>query len=206
MVYPAFDDTVFDPVSGEALGSLSSFRCTEFGLTCDGDNVTRSAATYESCEPRGNSPYLTHPDEYVDFLSSLKDDAGKVILAVIVGDREPLEVAPDDRIGSPKALPSCSGPGGVAIAGFRLGYLADQFENSLVASICEPDLSDALIFTANLITQAMQENQEPELSNGEQPPDESSSGVLCNVSGSSSIPGLALLGLAFLAVFWRRRV
>ena len=51
-----------------------------------------AAADYTTCTPRGDS-YLYHPQHYVDFLKSLKDDPSLILAAAIVGNPTPFGVA-----------------------------------------------------------------------------------------------------------------
>ncbi|MCP4444235.1 MAG: VWA domain-containing protein [Myxococcales bacterium] len=137
------DASIFDPDPSQdnitsELGPFSGFRCIEFGLTCDGALIGRSAETYADCAPRENSPYLAHPDTYIDYLSGLKTDVNDVVVAVIAGGRSGLTVSIEgDR---PTGDASCESEHGGAFPAFRLGYFAEQFPNHLVRSICEPTL------------------------------------------------------------------
>src|SRR5262249_53613554 len=82
----AQDTSVFNPARNldnvsSPLGVFASYRCTEFGVTCDGlASLPRAAADYQSCIPRGDS-YLYHPQFFVDFLRQLKGDPNLVIAA-----------------------------------------------------------------------------------------------------------------------------
>lgn len=93
----AFDRAVFDPTEDdreEPLGELSSFRCFDFGVTCD-QPVTREAGDRTGCVPRVDSPYLENPDVYAEFLRDLKRGPGLVTVAAITGERSPVSVFED---------------------------------------------------------------------------------------------------------------
>lgn len=159
----ANDSSVFDTSQttvDEPLGPLSSFRCTEFGITCNGSSISRSPAEYDpvggaiQCEPRGDS-YLSHPQEIVDYVKSLKDDPNLIIAAGIIGNVEPFAVGLDTD-GNPDLLPSCSVEGtGEADPGVRLKYFIDSFTNHTTTSICNEDYSDALEDIAGLLARTM---------------------------------------------------
>lgn len=153
------DVGIFDPDESQndiasELGPLSSFRCVEFGLTCDGDDVRRSTADYADCVPREDSPYLVHPDVYVDYLLSLKDDRNNLVVAVIGGDRSGLSVDLDG--GKPQSVSSCESQNGTAFPAIRLGYFAEQFPHHLVRSICQPTLRGPMMEVGVLIRSAIE--------------------------------------------------
>lgn len=178
------------------LGPLSSFRCVEFGLTCDGGPVARTPGSYASCEPQAGSPYLAHPDEFVDFLTALKGNPNRVIVSVIAGDRGPLDVGTGFS-GNPEAQPACTSASGSANAGYRLGYFSDQFIHGLFTSICNPDLSGALQATAALISNALQNpddgpNDPPDPGDD---PDTAGGGGCSTTGGGGTGLWLALLAL-----------
>jgi hypothetical protein len=147
----AADTGLFDPDNG-ALGPPTSFRCTEFGVTCDEGDLIRTAGAYTNCRPRVSSPNMRDPQEYVDFLKSLKCDQSRIIVSGIIGDVSPVTVALDTS-GRPNLQPSCeNATTGMASPGIRLRYVLDQFPNrSTVTSICNADLSPALVQLAELL-------------------------------------------------------
>ncbi len=144
----AGNSEVYDPndtsLTG-TLGPLASFRCTEFGITCAEGNLTRSAASYTGCRPRVDS-FLRDPQNYVDFLKSLKCDPNKILVSGIIGNPEPVRVKLNAMI-QPELDHSCMDPSGVngaADPAVRLKYVLDQFPGSVTTSICNNDLSAAL--------------------------------------------------------------
>jgi hypothetical protein len=141
--------TMFDSINSE-YGVFSSYRCTEFGITCDGNTLPRAAGDFTSCVPRGDS-YMRHPQDYVDFLRTLKGDPSLIITAMITGNPSPVGVTLTP-MGAPKLKASCSSNNGVADPGVRLKYFGDQqgVQNTFV-SICQNDLSDGLKTVADLL-------------------------------------------------------
>lgn len=138
----AFEPALFD-LEDDALGPLH-FRCTEYGVECDGQPIDRSARDYGVCTPRADSPYLHHPQAYVDFLKSLKEDPHQIIVAGIIGNPTPVSVYINPE-GEPQLADSCSSASGSAWPAVRLEWFLRQFpyRNTFV-SICQPDLTEAL--------------------------------------------------------------
>jgi hypothetical protein len=153
----AKDGSVFDPSQNDIsdpLGPFGSFRCTEFGIFCDGSPISRSPANYNECEPMPveMADYIKHPDEYVDFLKGLKSDERNVIVAGIIGNPTPVNIVLDED-GNPELDCSCGcGTAQTAVPAVRLGYFINSFpDRSTFTSICNEDLSDALNVIAELL-------------------------------------------------------
>ncbi|MCP4444236.1 MAG: hypothetical protein GY811_02675 [Myxococcales bacterium] len=196
-------DPVHDAIDS-ALGPLSSFRCSEFGLQCDGAPLGRTPGTYTDCEPlAAGSPYLVHPDDYVSYLTGLKGSSSDVTVAVIAGDPTGATVTADNF--GARLENSCSSASGGAQPAHRLAYFAEQFPTHLVTSICNPDLGDAMSNAGIAMREGltpedeMQSEEEEEEKQGEE---EGSDRSGCSTSGSTS-PTLA--GLWLLAVLAMRR-
>ncbi len=160
----ARDTTVFNPdqsaMTISELGPFASYRCTEFGVTCDGLSVLpRTAGDYQSCAPRGDS-YLWHPDHYVDFIKSLKADPSQIVVAVIGGNPTPFGVFLDpSNDGAPTLKHSCmatiDGNLNVADPGVRFRSFVEGFTpQSQFVSICQPDFSQAMTDIAKLVSVA----------------------------------------------------
>jgi hypothetical protein len=153
----AKDGTVFDPSQNDIsdpLGPFGSFRCTEFGIVCDGSPPARAPGSYSNCEPAPDSPdaYIWHPDHYVDFLKDLKNNEQSVIVAGIIGNPTPVNVTLNTD-GDPTLDCSCGcGTAQTAAPAVRLSYFMDQFPGrSTFTSICNEDLSSALDQIAQLL-------------------------------------------------------
>jgi len=177
-------------------GPLSSFRCTEFGLRCDGVSVSQEGS-YQNCEPAVGPNALYHPDNLVTFLSTLKGGQENVMVAIIAGRSTRLEVTSDIN-GHNRVIPGCESVNGSAIPSYRLGYFAQAFNNHLVTSICNADLSGALADTGTMFFSALQEEYVEE---GKAP---ESGG--CSSGGTQGNAALLLLGLLFLALRKRLRI
>ncbi len=144
----AGNSAVFDPndtaLTG-TLGPLASFRCTEFGITCNEGNLGRTAASYTGCKPRTDS-YIRNPQDYVNFVKGLKDDPNLIIVSGIIGNPEPVRVKLNG-MNQPELDHSCMDPAGVngaADPAVRLKFFLDAFPGSTSTSICNNDLSAAL--------------------------------------------------------------
>jgi hypothetical protein len=126
---------VFDPASATA-GPFDTFRCAEYGVTCDGDPIGRAGATYQDCAPRTDS-YLIDPAEYARMLVGFK---ARVFVAAVTGPAAPFTVTVDEG-GAPGLAPSCASSAlGAAVPGVRLRAFAAAFPAHAAASICQEDL------------------------------------------------------------------
>ncbi len=143
----AFDTQMFDTASSsidDPLGPLSSFRCFEFGIVCDGDDP-RTPGAKTGCASREDSAYMTAIADYADFLKDLKDDPGMVVVAGIFGEADGTAVVETDLNGNPQLAGSCTSDGGYAFPGIRLQAFLDQFpDRNRFASICSEDMSGPL--------------------------------------------------------------
>ena len=155
----ARDTNVFNPATqfdtlNSMYGPFSSFRCAEFGITCDNMTLARAAADYTTCMPRGDS-YLYHPDEYVGFLRQLKGNPNLVVTSIISGNPTPVGTEltmTDPNRPAPRLKPSCISTNGRADPGVRLKYFGDQQgSQNLWTSICQADLTDSLKRIAELL-------------------------------------------------------
>ena len=143
------------------LGPLASFRCTDFGITCDDDvecsleRDMRCEGGRENCEPNHDSPYMYHPDHYVDIVREFKGDLDRVIVTGIWGDSGPIEIAHElvNDTEYARSLPTCELPESAAPPEFpdardvyppnapvRLETFLGAFRASEAASICEESL------------------------------------------------------------------
>ncbi len=145
-----------DSIDSE-LGFLSSFRCFEFGVQCDPD-TPRSTGPRDNCVARENSDYMYNVNEYANFLKTLKDDPGQIIVAGIIGPPSPVAVGLNDS-GEPTLDPSCgvdNGEGQVADPAIRLTSFLEAFPNrNTSTTICDDDLSDALTVIAELLAKVI---------------------------------------------------
>jgi hypothetical protein len=145
----ASNDALFDPAN-TTLGALTDFRCTEQGVSCDGMNLTRTAATYATCEPRTDS-LLADPRSFASFVRGLKTDACRVLVATIAGPPTPFSVSLVS--GEPVLDASCTSIAGGATPAVRLRDFSSQFpDRNLTQNVCQ-DLGLPAI--ANAIADAM---------------------------------------------------
>jgi len=145
------------------LGPLWSYRCFEFGITCDVN--TRTPGQRHNCVARDDPAAMLHPmDHYTRFLTELKDPqmlvmaaiAGPVVRSAAV---EGAELAGFDALvgltndGYPDIQPSCGGDGAEddgAVPGIRIHTLLKAFNTEeqlgqwAHTSICSADFSPAL--------------------------------------------------------------
>ncbi|KAB2910572.1 MAG: VWA domain-containing protein [Kofleriaceae bacterium] len=159
-----------DPNAGisSQLGPRTSFRCHEFGVRCDNDPNPRALGPKTGCEPDTNSVYEYEVQRYIDFMRNLKDDPKLVIVAGIIGNFDAesgdLTVVPDRRNNDPN-LPevqiSCftrdpNDADDGAYPPVRLQSFLTAFpERNTFTTICNENLSDALIQIAELLKTAI---------------------------------------------------
>ncbi|MCP4446150.1 MAG: VWA domain-containing protein [Myxococcales bacterium] len=149
-------DSALDNIDS-SLGFLNSFRCFEFGVQCEPDENPRSTGPRADCVPRADSAYMYDVDEYANFLKSLKDEPGQIIVAGIIGPPTPVIVGLDS--GEPALNPSCGiddGNGQVADPAVRINAFLSAFPNrNTSTTICNDDLSDALTVIAELLKEVI---------------------------------------------------
>jgi hypothetical protein len=124
---------LFDPAQqgpSDRLGPLTSFRCTEFGISCDKNG--REPGPRKNCQPGFDWLYQT--DDYVSFLKSLAPPA-RVYFGTIAGSTEPFEVGTEG--GNPVLKPSCQSAQGTAVPAVRLKAVVDGLApNSSFDGVC----------------------------------------------------------------------
>jgi len=127
------DPTLYDPSA--TIGPLAEYRCTEFGVVCDGMVLPRSAGTYQACESRQDSPYMPHPETYAGFLYEQRSYA-QLFVAAIAGDAEPFSVEQSGYL--TLLASSCAGGPGEADPAIRIRDFINMF-SSASESICDDD-------------------------------------------------------------------
>jgi len=94
-------DTLFNPdpnlnTMTSSLGFLTSFRCFEFGVTCDVNDRT-VVGPRQNCSPReDHDALLYHPSRYTAFLESIKDPSHLRVMA-LSGPITPVNVTLDSQ-------------------------------------------------------------------------------------------------------------
>jgi MYXO-CTERM domain-containing protein len=219
----ASDPLIFSDSPGNetTLGPLSSFRCTEFGVRCDGANIARGPGSYTTCEPRTDS-YLSDPLATAAYIKSLKSDPGQVVVAVINAPTSPFTVAADAE-GRPRLEPSCTSGFGSAAPGVRLQAFAQAFPaRHFIGTICNDGYGDYMAAFGSLARSVIKGTAPPvppaTPDAGPSAPDAGppavdpmdEGGCGCAVGAARSAGGLGaglagLAGLAVLAVLRPRR-
>jgi hypothetical protein len=146
----ARDTALFDPNPAldninSTLGFMGSYRCTEFGVLCDSAVLPRTAGSYTSCVPRGDS-YLYGPQFYVDYLRGLRPGA-RLIVGVLAGRPKPFAVQLGGLYGdTPTLVHSCESAGYLpADPAVRLAAFAAAFgDHGTFQEMCTDDYRPAL--------------------------------------------------------------
>lgn len=122
-------DTIDSP-----LGSLSSYRCFEFGVQCNPD-TPRTPGARQDCKVREDSAFVSGVTEYADFLKGLKSTSGKVFFSAVAGVGD---VVIGERDGEPRLDPGCTSASGDAVPAIRISALARAMGAPEPKSICQP--------------------------------------------------------------------
>ncbi len=156
-----YDNTQTDINS--TLGPLTSYRCFEFGITCDINSRTHQG-TRQNCVPREDAAALLHPlSRYIQFMQALKDPQ-MLVVAAIAGPVTPsptgvghnMVVGLDDQ-SNPDLQYSCTTAVDGAVPTIRIYNLIAAFneEEDLAqwaySSICSADYTPALSGIGNKI-------------------------------------------------------
>lgn len=146
----ARDAAVFGPESA-ALGPLQSFRCFRFGVACDQD--TNEVGEKLHCHSNEDSDLIDPVQPYIDRLIAVKGDERRVMVAVIAGTTEPVQVEARTPPGGGTAIPSLahsctiSYPTGPAVADppIRLKSFIEGFPGrATITAVCSAELSAPL--------------------------------------------------------------
>jgi hypothetical protein len=154
----AVDPSFFDPAN-EAVGPLSSFRCFEKAVACDQgrDAELRAVGVKTGCVVDDAQPYFRRVEEYVAFVKAQVADPFDVVVAAIVGDRDPVSVTvvmSGPFLGDSVLRPSCQGPdpAGRATPAVRLATFAERFpRRHVIASSCDDDHGEPLVRIVEMI-------------------------------------------------------
>jgi hypothetical protein len=153
------DERLFDGTQTEIdspLGPLTSYRCFEFGVTCDVNTRTATGERH-ACQPRSDADALLHPvQRYVDFLTALKDP-GRIAVTIIGGPVTDFSVTVTrDELDQPGLQPVCESLAGASYPAVRLQRFAAHFNppsgmSESFVSICGDSYADALESTGSLL-------------------------------------------------------
>lgn len=143
------DCSVLDPQlwgsNTTSLGVLGSFRCTRFGVTCDGGGATpddmNTPGAKTDCHSNPSSAYVDDVATFTSYLTAVKQDPYAVMIGAIVGDPTSVTVELGVPPGGGTMVPMlgdvCALPGQWADPAVRIAQAADAFPaRSAVASIC----------------------------------------------------------------------
>ncbi len=139
---------------GTTDGTEVNFRCTREGIECDGGSDLSLPGLRTNCYPKADSQFLADVDTYVDYLKGLKPNPKDVIVAGIVGDPDPFEII-KDSMGKSVLKPSCSYSGQFAYPAVRTADFLSQFQFNVRETICNGDLSGALVKVGDVIKDAI---------------------------------------------------
>jgi len=152
------DTAMFDPNAN--LGPIN-FRCTRYGIECDGvsDLINFGNYSQNNCRPKTNSQYMYDVDSYVTAIQGLKTDPKSIVVAGILGNTTPFQVGGDtanNKPNDPALQPSCTSNNGVAVPAVRTYSFLQAFpDRNSFTTICNDDLSDALISIAGLLKEVI---------------------------------------------------
>ncbi len=141
-----FDNTQTD--INDTLGPLTSYRCFEFGVTCDIDSRTAQGLRQE-CRPRDDSAALLYPiQRYRDLLLGLKEPGRIVVMAlagpVTMNNQGVSVMVGLDEYSQPELQTSCSSERGGAVPAIRLHSFVQYFNggadmDTAYRSICDSE-------------------------------------------------------------------
>jgi len=137
------------------LGTLTSFRCTEFGVVCDQPwerVMPQGQLTYSNCAPReaDDPKNMLYPiSRYTDTLSQLKDSSMIIVGAITGPYTNQVTVGLHNQ--NPKLQPSCGSLSegadpAVRLKAFVTSFISEEEDMQWAfTSICASDFSPALV-------------------------------------------------------------
>jgi hypothetical protein len=162
------DSTLFDPSSGGVgqYGTLHSFRCTQFGIRCDGKALDGNPIDSSSCEPVTGGP-LFDVKRYADLFGNngVKSNGSDVLLVSLSAPPTPVVVNVTQPCIDQVNTPSCPAlghscavsPNGPLFGdpGVRLHAVMASTPNSVEASICDDGYGGTLDAMADAMAARM---------------------------------------------------
>jgi len=153
---------LFDPsAAGVAqYGPLHSFRCTRFGIRCDGHPLDDTAGSFGACEPTSGGGMLLDVRRYQTLFTvdrahgGVKDDPSQLLLVSLTGPPSPLSTTLTAPCADEPTTPTCTvlahscvaptNPLFFADPAVRIHTVAQAVPNRIEASICDTDYSSVL--------------------------------------------------------------
>jgi hypothetical protein len=146
----AVDPSLFSSDTS-TLGRFSTFRCTQFGITCaEPDMISYGPRT--QCEPSRASAVVEDPADFVDLVRGQAADPRRVSVGAIIAQSD-IVIEPRAPTGTMTPVPAlahaCSWMEGnlsnTANPALRLAWFVQQFgDRGSIGSICDGDLSPAM--------------------------------------------------------------
>jgi hypothetical protein len=150
------DSHLFDP-DDMSLGPLRSFRCTEYGILCDGQPPPRMAAgplancgSNDARAQTDPSHSLLPIQHFIDVFHQLKPSPERIRVSAIAAATTPFNVV-TDQDGIAGLEHSCMSTNGTfGDPAVRIKQLVDSFgANGGMTSICQDSYSDAISLIAS---------------------------------------------------------
>ncbi len=163
------------------------FRCQPlYAYKCDTPISPTMAGTYTNCSVLTGS-YLYDPLSYASFLTTLKGDPSKVVIAMLSGDPEKNIMTGEYLSQSLALLPSCTatinGNPAAGRPGIRLADFQSAFgDHGLFSTICQSDYSNTLTKIGNLIIQIVSPCLTGDINTTDVDPNNPGEQVNCTVS------------------------
>jgi hypothetical protein len=157
------DSQLFDPnqtMVSDPLGPLASYRCTEFGILCNGAKPPRTATgPLSNCLSndgaiRSDHAHALIPAQfYINYFQRLKTLPNHIIAAAVAAPVEPFQVFIDSMSQFPTLQHSCSSSNMTfGDPGVRLKQVIDSFGDlGTYTSICQNSYADAIRVIAEKI-------------------------------------------------------
>jgi hypothetical protein len=163
------DSPLFDPSAAgvASYGPLHAFRCTQFGVTCDGMPLDGGALMAHNCAPAPDG-LLFGVTRYISLLrdGGVKQSADDVVLATLVAPSTPFDVTVTmpcaDELDTPSCPilgHSCAGPptdpSFFADPAVRINAVAAALPHAVAGSVCDGDYSATMGAVADAMTVRM---------------------------------------------------
>jgi hypothetical protein len=148
---------------GTDSGEVVNFRCTEDGVACDSPATDFLMATgpRTGCHPKATPRWVEQPEHFAEMIKGLKASPKDVIVAGIIGTTDKFGIT-TSAAGATVLDSSCSynKPNStekqVAFPAVRTAAFLEAFPARFTQqSICEPDLSPALLEVSKLIAETL---------------------------------------------------